>query len=80
MASTNFHTVTSPSHFQELLSNDLNRVSLINFWAPWAAPCEQMNEVVVELAKKYPAALVLQVRIIAPFQLLQIFKSNLRPG
>lgn len=61
MAATNFHEITSPSHFQELLSADLNRVSLINFWAPWAAPCEQMNEVVAELAKKYPVALVLQV-------------------
>jgi thiol-disulfide isomerase/thioredoxin len=61
MASTNYHIVNSPAHFQELLSADLNRVSLINFWAPWAAPCEQMNEVVIELAKKYPTALVLQV-------------------
>ncbi|KAF8071499.1 glutaredoxin [Lyophyllum atratum] len=61
MASTNLYQVTSPTHFQELLSADLNRVSLINFWAPWAEPCKQMNEVVKELAKKYPAALVLDV-------------------
>ena len=53
--------VTSPEHFQSLLSQDLQRVSLINFWAPWAEPCKQMNEVVVELAKKYPQVLVLQV-------------------
>ncbi|KAH9902394.1 glutaredoxin [Cubamyces lactineus] len=58
---TNFHEVQSPEHFQSLLSEDLNRVSLINFWAPWAEPCKQMNEVVVELAKKYPQVLVLQV-------------------
>ena len=41
---------------------DLERISLINFWAPWAEPCKQMNDVVLELAKKYPALLVLQVR------------------
>lgn len=62
----NFHEVQSPEHFQALLSEDLNRVSLINFWAPWAAPCKQMNEVVGELAKKYPQVLVLQV---CPFDL-----------
>ena len=60
-APANFHEVTSPEHFQNLLSEDLNRISLINFWAPWAEPCKQMNEVVVELAKKYPQVLVLQV-------------------
>ncbi|KAM5544082.1 hypothetical protein V8D89_002268 [Ganoderma adspersum] len=57
----NFHEVSSPEHFQNQLSEDLNRVSLINFWAPWAEPCKQMNEVVIELAKKYPQVLVLQV-------------------
>ena len=57
----NFHEVNSAEHFQSLLSADLERVSLINFWAPWAEPCKQMNEVVVELAKKYPQVLVLQV-------------------
>ncbi|KAN0092538.1 Thioredoxin-like fold [Tylopilus felleus] len=61
MFSTNFHTVTSPDHLKELLSADLNRVSLINFWAPWVEPCKQMNEFVAELAKKYPDLLVLQV-------------------
>ncbi|PFH47997.1 hypothetical protein AMATHDRAFT_49865 [Amanita thiersii Skay4041] len=57
----NLHEVTSTTHFQELLSADLNRISLINFWAPWAEPCKQMNEVVSELAKKYPTVLFLQV-------------------
>ena len=55
------HVVKSPDHFKSLLSEDLTRVSLINFWAPWAAPCAQMNVVVEELSKKYPQALVLQV-------------------
>ena len=57
----NLIDVESPEHFQELLSKDLNRVSLINFWAPWAEPCKQMNQVVLELAKKYEDVLVLQV-------------------
>lgn len=60
----NLVVVTSPEHFKSLLSEDLQRVSLINFWTPWAEPCKQMNEVVFELAKKHPEALVLQVSVI----------------
>ncbi|KAI6122350.1 glutaredoxin [Pisolithus croceorrhizus] len=60
-ATTNFHEIKSTEQFQNLLSADLSRVSLINFWAPWAEPCKQMNEVVTELAKRYPRVLVLQV-------------------
>ncbi|KZS88108.1 glutaredoxin [Sistotremastrum niveocremeum HHB9708] len=59
--STNFHEVVDVPHFQALLSEDLNRVSLLNFWAPWAEPCKQMNEVVKELANKYEKVLVLQI-------------------
>lgn len=58
---TNLFDVESPEHFQQLLSKDLSRVSLLNFWAPWAAPCEQMNEVVHALAQRHPNVLVLQV-------------------
>ena len=54
--------VTSPEHFQQQLAVDLQRISLINFWAPWAEPCKQMNEVVLELAKRNPQLLVLNVR------------------
>jgi thiol-disulfide isomerase/thioredoxin len=62
MASSNLYTVETNEQFQELLSQDLQRVSLINFWAPWAAPCKQMNEVVEELSKKHPKLLALNVR------------------
>jgi len=57
----NLNVVESAEHFQSLLSQDLERVSLINFWAPWAEPCKQMNQVVIELARKYENVLVLQV-------------------
>ncbi|KAJ7278229.1 putative glutaredoxin [Mycena rebaudengoi] len=60
-STSNLVTVQSATHFQELLSADLSRVSLINFWAPWAGPCAQMNQVVEELAKKHSSILALNV-------------------
>ncbi|KAI0050502.1 glutaredoxin [Auriscalpium vulgare] len=60
-APPNFHHITNAPQFKALLSEDLSRVSLLNFWAPWAAPCAQMNEVVLELARKYPHVLALQI-------------------
>lgn len=63
---SNLVTVTSPDHFTTLMSSDLNRVSLLNFWASWAEPCEQMNGVVRELAEKYPHVLCLMVRSCVP--------------
>ena len=58
---SNFVEVASAEQFKELLSADLNRISIINFWTPWAEPCHTMNNVAKELAKTYSAALFLQV-------------------
>ena len=58
---SNEHEVRSPTHLQTLLSADLTRISLLNFWARWAEPCTQMNAVVRELAARHPGLLVLDV-------------------
>lgn len=61
MASTNYHEVSGVDEFKSLMEADLERTSLLSFWAPWAEPCKQMNEVVKELAKKHESVLVLSV-------------------
>ncbi|KAG7090190.1 hypothetical protein E1B28_011794 [Marasmius oreades] len=61
MPTSNYHQVSSPSYFQNILSEDLERVSVLNFWAEWAEPCKQMNAVILELAKKYPTILFLDI-------------------
>lgn len=78
-APTNFVQITSPAHFQEVLSADLQRVSLINFWAPWAEPCKKMNEVVLELTKKYPNLLALQVEAEDQQDITEDFEINSVP-
>ncbi|CCO28943.1 Glutaredoxin-3 AltName: Full=Thioredoxin-like protein 2 [Rhizoctonia solani AG-1 IB] len=57
----NLYTITSPEQFQQLLSADLERISLLNFWAEWAEPCKKMNEVVSELARTNPQLLTLSI-------------------
>ena len=61
---SNLINVENASHFQTLLSEDLNRVSLINFWAKWAPSCTGTNDVVRKLAENFPQILVLQVRFL----------------
>lgn len=58
---SNFIDVNSPEHFKDLLSADLKRVSCLNFWAPWAEPCEAFTATIKELAGKYPQVLFLNV-------------------
>jgi len=77
---TNFYQISSPEQFKDLLSQDLQRVSLINFWAPWAEPCIQMNEVVKELANKYPSLLVLQVEADVQSEIAESFNIEAVPS
>lgn len=79
-APSNFHEISSPEQFQEILSTDLSRVSLLNFWAPWAEPCTQMNEVVLELARKYPQLLVLQVEAESQADISESFEIEAVPS
>ncbi|KAK2467232.1 hypothetical protein APHAL10511_000781 [Amanita phalloides] len=77
---TNLIDVTSVEHFKSLLQQDLNRVSLINFWAPWAEPCKQMNEVVLELSKKHREALFLQVEAETHSEIAESFDIQVVPS
>ncbi|WWC60495.1 Grx4 family monothiol glutaredoxin [Kwoniella dejecticola CBS 10117] len=61
MSTSNLATVTSPEHFKTLLSEDLNRVSCLNFWAPWAEPCQAFNKQIEEESKKFPKVLFLNI-------------------
>ncbi|KAL9933733.1 hypothetical protein V8E36_007391 [Tilletia maclaganii] len=58
---SNLVEVTSSEHFTSLMEADLTRVSVLNFWAPWAEPCKLMNDVVTALATKHKAVLFLNV-------------------
>ena len=60
-ASSNLFTVNSPTHFQELLSADLSRVSVLNFWASFAEPCTTMNAEVEKLSKDTSSILFLNI-------------------
>jgi thiol-disulfide isomerase/thioredoxin len=63
----NLVDILSTTKFQELLSNDLKRISLIYFWTSWAAPCVEMNPVVEGLANAYPKLLTLRASNTGPY-------------
>jgi len=60
-ASSKYHEVASVAEFKTLMEADLQQVSLLSFWATWAAPCKEMNEVVKGLAQKYNTVQVLSI-------------------
>ena len=68
MSPSNYFTVESPEQFKDILSADLNKVSCLSFWAPWAEPCAAFNKVVEEEAAKFPSVLFLSVSIKATSQ------------
>lgn len=57
----NVATISSPDMFMQIMQQDLDRVTLLNFWAPWAQPCEQMNKAVVDFASRYPQVLFMNI-------------------
>ena len=57
----NVVAITSPDMFTTLMQQDLNRVTLLNFWAPWAQPCEPMMRAVSELGARFPHVLFMNV-------------------
>jgi thiol-disulfide isomerase/thioredoxin len=59
---TNLTEITSDAQFNDLASKK-DAVYVLNFWASWAEPCQQMNEVFAELAGKFPALQFLKVHI-----------------
>lgn len=77
--SSNLHSVSSPEHFQELLSADLERVSVLYFYADWAEPCAQMTQAVKALSDAHPSVLFLQVEAEALPEISESFEVDAVP-
>ena len=61
-ASSAVQEIETLEQFQEFVkSAGPVQVVALNFWAPWALPCQQMNKVFAELSLKYPAVKFAQV-------------------
>lgn len=53
--------IQSPTQFTDVMASDLERVSLLYFYAPWADPCHGIKEVLQRLCPRYPNLQILSV-------------------
>ena len=49
---SNIIDITSDAQFSDLITKK-DAVLVLDFWASWAEPCKQMNDVITELAGKF---------------------------
>ncbi|OZJ03447.1 hypothetical protein BZG36_03178 [Bifiguratus adelaidae] len=55
----NAQDISSDRQFADTIKS--TEVAVLDFWAPWAAPCEQMNDVFAELATKFSTLKFLKI-------------------
>jgi len=53
-ALANYTVIASDDDFAAVFQPTSSAVYALNFWAAWAPPCAQMNDVFEELASKNP--------------------------
>jgi thiol-disulfide isomerase/thioredoxin len=71
---TNLQDITTDQQFTDLCSKK-DTVLALNFWASWAEPCQQMNDVFAELAGKFSAIQFLKVKVADPHSFDKIAHS-----
>ena len=71
---SSLQAVSSPEQFQELLSADLERISVLYFYADWAEPCAAMTQAVAALAEAKPEVLFLSIEAEALVEVSESFE------
>jgi thiol-disulfide isomerase/thioredoxin len=62
---SNLLELTSEEDLKNLIEKNKGTIIFLDFWATWAQPCSQMNEVFDELARKHSSIKFVKVNIYA---------------
>lgn len=49
----------TPDSLQETIND--NKAVIVDFWAPWCAPCQRLAPVLLDISRKYPGLLIAKV-------------------
>ena len=66
------HHITEKNYHEEVLSAE--QPVLLDFWAPWCAPCRMLSPILDEVAKERPDVKVCKVNVDEEHELARKFK------
>lgn len=66
------HHITNQNFHDEVLSSD--KPVLLDFWAPWCAPCRMLSPILDEIAKQRPDIKVCKVNVDVEHDLASQYK------
>ena len=68
----NIHHISKENFYHEVLNSE-GKV-LLDFWAPWCAPCRMLGEVLEEVAAERPDVKICKVNVDQEYELAMRYK------
>jgi len=73
---TNHKNIQDDDEFVTVMASVSTKLVIVDFGASWCGPCQQIQPVYTQMAKKYPEALFLCVSYDVPFSSVQLITKE----